>query len=454
MSLGAFALILGAATAAAGGEIQLGTSAGMLLPAQASPQLSWTALPRVAWWPGPSWGLALELGSTPGLSLEGHDFQGLEPSLGLALRPWTRAALTTHGELGLALAVHRPDRRLNGRVPTDLSDQHMGAWASLGAAWRATPWLQVRGDLRWNQGLGAPDPHDALTGLEPMLGVDLIQALGPMPGSVASDTDGDGTPDTLDACPHQAGAQASQGCPAPSTPGIRPEDASIWIPHPHCIHAPASGDPEAWATLEPAQRVVVSAPGHLPAFVEARELDDLALAVAPPQGTLVVVASPGDLVLVDRVQVSLGPDGVGVVAVPEGSVEVEVQGGGRLRRGEVAVAQGHATWLRPEPAQQLRLLFPVGSTALDSGQVNRLALLATLRADYSYVLRGQASPEGDQADNLALARARAAVVQQALRDAGVPPSKLVVQEPEPGPTGGDPAQLRSCTVIPIPEPAP
>jgi hypothetical protein len=445
------AALLITTAAAAPGELHLGASAGMILPLDGPAQFSWLAVPRVAWWPSPGWGVVGELGAIPGLTLDGAELQALEPRLGAALRPWPELSIGPHLGAGLGLATHKPDQRLND-VPSDLADRHLQAWAGLGAGWRATPWLLARADLRWSQGFGEADPHQAVTGLAVGLGFDLVQPLGEPP---PPDRDSDGIPDLQDACPDQAGTLEQGGCPEPEAepaplPGIHPDDATIWVPHLHCEHSDAAHLDQVVDHLDAAQRVVVSAPGYLPAFVQADQLPGLSLEPAPAQGALVIVASPGDLLLVDGVQVTPGDDGVALLNVPEGSHLVEVSGGGRRSVGKIAVSQGHATWLRPQGAEPHHALFAAGSASLSPGEQERIARFAEQRAGYGYVLQGGHSPEGDAALNAALAQARAEAVRQALILAGVPEADIELQ-PIADPTlDGDPSLQRCCLITPVP----
>ncbi len=445
------AALLISAAAASPGELHLGASAGLHQPLDGPMLFSWLAAPRAAWWPVPRWGLVGELGAIPGLELDDHGFQALEPRIGAALRPWPELAVGPHLGAGMGLASHQPDQRLND-VPSDLADRHLQAWAGLGAGWSAAPWLRVRADLRWSQGFGGDDPHRGATGLGAGLGFDLVQPLGEPP---PPDRDGDGIPDPQDACPDQAGVLEEGGCPAPEPepepiPGIHPDDATIWVPHPHCEHSDAAHVAQAVERLDPEQRVVVSAPGYLPAFVQADQLPGLSLEAAPAQGALVIVASPGDLLLVDGVQVNPGDDGVALLNVPEGSHLVEVSGGGRRSVGKIAVSQGHVTWLRPQGAEPHHALFSAGSASLGAAERERIARFAEQRAGYGYVLQGGHSPEGAAATNAALALARAEAVREALIQAGVPEADIELQ-PIAAPTlDGDPNLQRCCLITPVP----
>jgi len=447
----ATALLILTTAAAEPSEFHLGAAVGLFVPPDAPAHFTWAGAPRAAWWPSQHWGVLAELAATPGLALEGYDFQAITPRIGASLAPWTQPALTPRVSAGVGLAIHSSSLRLNDIVPPDLEDKHGQAWAGVGGAWRATDQLVARVDLRWNQGFGAEDPHGASTGLEISAGLDVVQALAkkPPPTPVAPlDADGDGISDGADACPDQAGESEHVGCPPPAA--IRPDDASIWVAHPHCDHSSAADLVQTLETLDPDQDVVVSAPGYLPAFVVAQELPGLVLEPAPAQGALVVVASPGDHVAVGGIEVTLGADGVALLNVPEGPVRVEVAGGGRRSSGPIAVAQGHATWLRVPPAQPHRALFVLGSSTLSSAESQRLATLAALRGDYGFVLQGGYSPEGDPSANQALAAARADAVHAALVAAGVPDNQLEHQLIAAPTLDGDPELQRSCQVTPIP----
>ncbi len=423
------ALLISAALASPH-ELHIGASAGALQPLDGPTRFAWAAVPRVSLWPSPSWAVLGELGVIPGLELGDQGFQALEPRLGVGVRPWTQPAVGPRLGAGLALASHSSDQRLNN-APTDLEDRHLQAWAGLGAAWRAAPWLEVRADLRWHQGFGGEDPHRAATGLGVSLGLDLVQPMGGA-GPVAPPE-------------HDTTANAAeQGL------GIVPADATIWVPHGHCVHTPAADAHRSLEHLDAEQPVVVSAPGYLPAFVPADGLSGLELEPAPPQGALVVVAAPGDLVQVDGVAVSVGADGVALLSVPEGSHRVQITGGGRRSEGSIAVSQGHATWLRPPEAEPYRALFTVGSAELSASERERLGQLSAQRGDYGYVLQGGYSPEGDPDANEALAQARAEVARDVLIEAGVPTDLLDLQPIAVPTLDGDFELQRSCLITPVP----
>lgn len=444
-------ILMVAAVSASSGEVHLGGGAGVLQAVGGPARFAWTAAPRAYWWPQPSWGLGAELGAVPGLELEGHAFQAIETRLGAAWRPWAGLPLAPQLGAGLGLASHGTVQRLND-PPQDLADRHLQGWLGAGAAWRVAPWLMARADLRWRQAFDGPDPHLASTGLSLGLGFDLIQPLGT---EAPADRDSDGVADDLDDCPDLPGSDAHQGCPPPEPrPGIQPEDASIWVPHGYCEHHDAADGLERLDHLDGDQPVVVSAPGYLPAFVPAEQLSGLQLEPAPAQGALVIVAAPGDLILVDQVVVETGDDGVALLNVPEGSHTVEVSGGGRHAIGKISVSQGHATWLRPEGAEPHLARFAAGSAALSVAEQRRVAELADQRAGYSYVLQGGHSPEGDPEANKALARARAEAVRAALIAAGVPEEQIELM-PAAAPTlDGDPEAQRSCMITPVPGGAP
>jgi hypothetical protein len=440
--------ILMLATASASpGELHLGASLGALKPVDGPAHFAWTAAPRATWWPNTTWGLGAELGAIPGLELDGHGFQALESRLGASYRPGSERSLAPLLGAGLALAAHDSQQRLNA-PPEELVDRHLQAWAGLGASWRASPWLVARADLHWRQAFDGADPHRAATGLSLSLGVDLVQPLGsPEP----PDRDGDGVADAQDSCPDQAGGAALQGCPAPEArPGVQPPDATIWIPHPHCQHGDAAEGLEHLDHLDADQPVVVSAPGYLPAFVPAEQLSGLQLEPAPPQGALVIVAAPGDEILVDGVRVPTGEDGVALLNVPEGSHAVEVSGGGRHANGTISVSQGHATWLRPPGPEHQHAFFAPGSSALSDAALEGIRALAAQRGGYGYVLQGGHSPEGDPELNKALAHARAAAVRAALIEAGVPEDRIGLMPIAEPTLSADEAAQRSCVITPVP----
>lgn len=240
--------------------------------------------------------------------------------------------------------------------------------------------------------------------------------------------------------------------PPPPPVGLTPSDARIWVPHPVCRWVAASELPSLLEQLRPEDRVRVAASGHLPLVTDAANVAGTVLAPVPPQGSVVVVAEPGDLVAVGGHEVRVSSDGVVVLTVPEGLVSGSVSGGGRLAPVEVAVGDGHVVWVTvPEPTS-FRVEFERASAELDAAAVATLQEMAQRAGGWMFLVQGSASPDGNPTLNQGYATARAEAVAAVLRSAGVAPERVVVRGPvvsavdEPG--------ARYALVTPLPSGGP
>ncbi len=229
-----------------------------------------------------------------------------------------------------------------------------------------------------------------------------------------------------------------------------PPGTTIWVPHPYCVLLPATEAAALLATLPPGEDVWVSAPGRLATRIQLPLAGDpLALAEAPVQGSVVVVAWPGDVIHLDAVPVSLSDDAVAVVTTSVGEATVTVTGGGRSEEHLVAVSDGYATWVRAGRAPDARVLFELGSSTLDAGDRAQLAAVADSLGAWSLDLIGSFSPEGSLDANLALGNAVAQAVAAALAELGVPADRLRTSAlPEPDPSL-PPDKQRAVRIVPL-----
>ena len=170
------------------------------------------------------------------------------------------------------------------------------------------------------------------------------------------------------------------------------------------------------------------------------------------QGWLVVVAQPGSVVKLPGIEQQIGPEGAVRLAAPEGVVEVEVVGGGRTQAFEAAIADGFVLWLRAQPPDEVAVLFPSGSAAIDEADRVAAQALARNRGQYHLQLTGSFSPEGNRAYNLELANRRAEAVKALLVEVGVPPEDVEVLPPTPPRDGLTVAQQRAVYVTPVSPP--
>lgn len=280
---------------------------------------------------------------------------------------------------------------------------------------------------------------------------------------VIGDTDGDGLRDDKDACPTEPetvnGFQDEDGCPdtiaaAPTIPESittnQPDaDPMVWVPHPYCRFLPASEAKGLLAQLRPGDELQVIADGYIPVSVpiEAGETK-VELAPITPIGALIVVAWPRDEVSVEGKSLTVGDDGIAVVMVPEGNVDVTVRGGGRDEVFPAYVPTGDAVWLRipPPPAQIIR--FRVGTSDLDKEATATIAGLASQPGSYTLTVQGSASPEGNLDANLKLAARRGEICRDKLLESGIPADRLTLGPPTVGLATGSVDDLRSCILHP------
>jgi outer membrane protein OmpA-like peptidoglycan-associated protein len=247
--------------------------------------------------------------------------------------------------------------------------------------------------------------------------------------------------------PPDAPVAPPPAAPPPAAPDARPRDWS-WVPHPvsACVETDLLGAASA-AAGDPSSAAHVGLPGlALPSGLDLRAL------LHPTQGSLVVVAQPGDEVVVSGRQVPLGADATAVSNAPEGPIEVQIRGAGQLQVLMPAIASGYAVWVRsrPDPSPAV-ISFAQGSSTLAPQDLERLAALAQNAGGWRFELRGSSSPEGDAASNRALAQARAQAVKDALLAAGLPAARVqVAPEPEQAAAGLPAAEQRVCKILPLP----
>lgn len=180
------------------------------------------------------------------------------------------------------------------------------------------------------------------------------------------------------------------------------------------------------AGLLPEDGARVRSPGYVPA--QLAQGDAVALDIAPVQGDLVVVGSPGDELRIDGNEVPLGDDGVAVVHVKAGAHEVVLVGGGRSERWEPYALEGHALWLVAGTSEDAAVLFSVGSSVVRPAARQTLTDWAARLGDWEVEVQGSFSPEGNLQANLALGKARAAAVIDVLVALGIPRERLTLME--------------------------
>lgn len=241
--------------------------------------------------------------------------------------------------------------------------------------------------------------------------------------------------------------------PPPAGPTLEVVDAppgtTVWVPHPWCQWMRLDEARRLAPSLPPGTRLEVVAPGFLPARTQLGVDGAVALTPAPPQGSLVLVGFPGDVVTVGGTTLRLDAEGVLLLNVPAGPLDVHAEGAGRAVDRHVGIGVGEATWLRlPEP-EPVVVHFPVGSARAAAAELGPLRELAARLGQADLVVSGSYSPEGDPVTNAALARERAEAVRAELLRLGVPAARVRVEDHGPS-EGGDPEELRVAVVRAVP----
>ena len=210
---------------------------------------------------------------------------------------------------------------------------------------------------------------------------------------------------------------------------VQPPHARVWMPPPENAWLSVSDFERVGLRVEPGVRLRVAADGYLPTEITYEPDMSVVLVEAPAQGTLVVVSSLGDTLMLNNHALSVDADGVAVISTEAGRVHLTVSGGGREVEYRPMISNGHVTWLRVRPPTPTRITFELDSSTVSEEDIVRLQGLAAGLGDYSLILQGAHSPEGAGEHNLELAQQRAESVASILLSAGVPEERLQYQEP-------------------------
>lgn len=252
--------------------------------------------------------------------------------------------------------------------------------------------------------------------------------------------------------------------PAEESPPFQLEgalaEARIWIPHPVCAWVPASEAEALIASLDeplsPEATLEVLAEGYAVDHIDHVGVQHVELLPEPDEGALVVLAWPGDRIVVKGASlpapqsVSTGADGVAVVKAPEGRLDIEVRAGGQRQSYKAALANGYAVWVRVRPPPPVQVLFAQGQSDLNAAARAQIAAMAQDAGGWSFVLQGAYSAEGSLNYNNRLARERGLNVGAALMEAGVPADHIAYLEPPPADPNKDPVSQRACIVLAVP----
>ena len=228
---------------------------------------------------------------------------------------------------------------------------------------------------------------------------------------------------------------------------LQTERGMLWLPSPVCAWLPPDTVDTSEGALAPLSRV--DDRGFSP-------FGDAAAPPVPPQpGQLVVAAWPGDEAELNGVRLPLGDDGLGVITLEEPESSLVIVGGGRRVEHQLLVGDDLALWISAPPPRPVSIRFDLGSAALRPEAEAQLDALADAAGGWKLEVRGGHSPEGEAGRNAELALLRAAVVQEALQQRGLDPTKVAVSE-ERAEIGDaeDIATMRVAVVYPVLEEAP
>ena len=167
------------------------------------------------------------------------------------------------------------------------------------------------------------------------------------------------------------------------------------------------------------------------------------------QGSLIVLAHPGDRVQIDGEEVAVDETGLARVNRDEGPVTIEVYSGGQQQQLRAALVPNHAVWVRAKDPDPTAVFFKLNSSELSRSAAADIQAVATYAASWSFVLQGGYSPEGSLERNRQLAIDRARSVSRALQDAGISTERIVYLDPPPPDPNRPPEEQRNCQIIPV-----
>ena len=251
---------------------------------------------------------------------------------------------------------------------------------------------------------------------------------------------------------------------APEEAVLNQEDM-VWVPDPVCDWVPFDRAEEilseAQATVDAADPVAVTVVEATAPEPDAEALGGALAALASSEaglpfwspevaeGTLIVIAHPGDKVFVGGDPVAVDETGVAMLSREEGLVEIEISSGGQRQLLRAGLVPGHAVWVRAGDPDPNAVFFELNSTVLSREARAELVAVAENAAGWSFVLQGGYSPEGTLEHNRKLAIERAREVGRVLQSAGVPADRIVFLDPPRPDPNRTPQQQRNCRLIPV-----
>jgi outer membrane protein OmpA-like peptidoglycan-associated protein len=167
------------------------------------------------------------------------------------------------------------------------------------------------------------------------------------------------------------------------------------------------------------------------------------------QGSLIVLAHPGDRVLIDGQEAAVDDTGVARLIHEEGLVNIEVYSGGQQQKLRAALVPNHTVWVRAGDPDPTAVFFRLNSDEISKSAQADIKNVATYAANWSFVLQGGYSPEGGLERNRQLAIDRARAVSRALQAVGISEDRIVFLDPPPPDPNRPAEEQRNCQIIPV-----
>ena len=229
----------------------------------------------------------------------------------------------------------------------------------------------------------------------------------------------------------------------PVSPELEPQSSTEPV---EATAEPVEATAEAEASTESVDGVAVGAAlasaaidGEIPFWSPEEDLE----------GSLIVLAHPGDRVLIGGEEAEVDETGVAHLTRAEGPVTIEVYSGGQQQRLRAALVPKHAVWVRAGDPDPTAVFFKLNSSALSSATKADIQTVATYAASWSFVLQGGYSQEGSLERNRQLAIERARAVSRAMQEAGIDADRIVYLDPPPPDPNQPPEEQRNCQIIPV-----
>lgn len=167
------------------------------------------------------------------------------------------------------------------------------------------------------------------------------------------------------------------------------------------------------------------------------------------EGTLIVIAHPGDTILIGDEALESDAQGITQLQREEGIVEFEIISGGQRQFLRAGIVPGYTVWVRAGDPQPDAVFFALNSSTLDAASSRHLQEVAENASGWSFVLQGGYSPEGSLDHNRALAVERARAVSRVLQENGITQDQIIFLDPPKPDPNSTPQEQRMCRLIPV-----